>query len=124
MIQRLKKIRYFIITVSRFFSSPSTGMVGNIVPFLIMEWNVELSIDFALLRYKMPTNGLIIASVFNRYFWSALGLNGAFAACRCILPHRTYVKDIGLSLQRTAGAFGFILRGATGDMVVVVGGGE
>ena len=40
-----------------------------------------------------------------------------------ILSHVTYVKCIGLYLQRTASAFGLILRGATGD-VVVVGGGE
>ena len=41
-----------------------------------------------------------------------------------ILSHFTYVKGIGLYLQRTASAFGLILRGATGDVVVVVGGGE
>ena len=40
-----------------------------------------------------------------------------------ILSHFTYVKGIGLYLQLTASAFGCVLRGATGD-VVVVGGGE
>ena len=41
-----------------------------------------------------------------------------------ILSHLAYVKGIGLYLQRTASAFGLILRGATGDVVVVAGGGE
>ena len=40
-----------------------------------------------------------------------------------ILSHFTYVKGIGLYLQQTASAFGLILRGATGD-VVMLGGGE
>ena len=38
-----------------------------------------------------------------------------------ILCHFTYVKDISVYLQRTASAFGCVLRGATGDVVVVGG---
>ena len=38
-----------------------------------------------------------------------------------ILSHFTYVKGIGLYLQLTAGAFEYVLRGATGDVVVVGG---
>ena len=41
----------------------------------------------------------------------------------CVFPHVTYLKGIGLYLQRTASTFGLILRGATGD-VVMLGGGE
>ena len=54
---------------------------------------------------------------------SALGFNGSIAVRLFILSHFTYVKGIGLYLQLTAGAFEYVLRGATGD-VVVVGGGE
>ena len=33
----------------------------------------------------------------------------------------TYVKGVGLSFQRTASAFGCVLRGLAGDVVVVGG---
>ena len=36
-----------------------------------------------------------------------------------ILSHFTYVKGVGLYLQRTASACECVLRGPTGDMVVV-----
>ena len=36
-----------------------------------------------------------------------------------ILYHGTHIKDIGSCRQRTASAFECVLRGATGDMVVV-----
>ena len=52
---------------------------------------------------------------------SALDFNGTIAARLFILSHFTYVKGIGLYLQRTASAFGCVLRGATGDVVVVGG---
>ena len=50
---------------------------------------------------------------------SALGFNGSIAVRLFILSHFTYVKGIGLYLQLTAGAFEYVLRGATGDVVVV-----
>ena len=40
------------------------------------------------------------------------------------LSRFTYVKGTGLYLKRTASVFGCVLRGATGDVVVVVGGRE
>ena len=50
---------------------------------------------------------------------SALDFNGTIAVRLFILSHFTYVKGIGLYLQLTAGAFEYVLRGATGDVVVV-----
>ena len=50
---------------------------------------------------------------------SALDVDGAIAAQLYILSHLTYAKGIGLYLQLTAGAFEYVLRGATGDVVVV-----
>ena len=50
---------------------------------------------------------------------SALDFNGPIAVRFFILSHFTYVKGIGLYLQLTAGAFEYVLRGATGDVVVV-----
>ena len=52
---------------------------------------------------------------------SALDFNGPIAVRLFILSHFTYVKGVGLYLQRTASAFGCVLRGATGDVVVVGG---
>ena len=52
---------------------------------------------------------------------SALDFNGAIAVRLFILSHFTYVKGICLYLQRTASAFGCVLRGATGDVVLVGG---
>ena len=54
-----------------------------------------------------------------RYFLSALDFNGSIAVRLFILSHLTYVKGIGSCRQRTASAFGCVLRGATGDVVVV-----
>ena len=48
--------------------------------------------------------------------------NVTIAARLFVLFHFTYGKGIGLYLQQTASTFGLILRGATGDVVVVVGG--
>ena len=46
---------------------------------------------------------------------SALAFNGTIAVRLFILSHFTYVKDISSCRQRTASAFGLILRGATDD---------
>ena len=50
---------------------------------------------------------------------SAVDFNGTITARLFVFSHVTYVKGIGLYLQQTASAFGLILRGATGDVVVV-----
>ena len=50
---------------------------------------------------------------------SALDFNGSIAVRLFILSHFTYVKGTGLYLQLTAGSFEYVLRGATGDVVVV-----
>ena len=50
---------------------------------------------------------------------SALDFNGPIAMRLFILSHFTYGNGLGFSLQRTASAFGCVLRGLTGDMVLV-----
>ena len=51
----------------------------------------------------------------GKIFLSALDFNGLIAVRLFILSHFTYVKGIGLYLQRTASAFGCVLGGLTGD---------
>ena len=47
--------------------------------------------------------------------------NGTIAAWRCVLYHGKHINDFGSCRQLTASAFECVLRGATGDVVVVGG---
>ena len=76
-----------------------------------------LLLDFCWYLFALVYHIVAVGSA--RHFWSALDFNGAIAVRLFILYHGKHIKDIGYCRRRTASAFECVLRGATGDVVVV-----
>ena len=105
----------YIFMYNAYFSSSDDIMRPRIS---IGDWNGFSLDDISLLircyyLFAYCTTSLLSWSA--RYILSALDFNGPIAMWFFILSHFTYVKSIGLYLQLTAGAFEYVLRGATGD---------
>ena len=74
---------------------------------------------FVVSNYICSPCCTVVAIAIGKIFRSALDFLGMIAARLFILYHGVYISNFGSCRQRAAIAFECVLRGATGDVVVV-----